>query len=220
MRVYHLLSEEWALENINKMRLKVSLLEDLNDPFEFLALDTSNPIIAKTLPATRYDLGKTSGVLCFSERWLNPVLWSHYGDGHKGIALGFEIPDFIEGEPLLIKVSYTSERINYSESDIEKFDEQDMHKVLATKYAHWKYEEEVRVFTSIEEKDKETGLYYVPFSDNLSLVEVILGVRCKVPPVCIRRKLKNYSQSVKIIESKLDERTFSVVKKYADEFET
>ncbi len=46
-------------------------------------------------------------------------------------------------------------------------------------------------------------------------VEVILGVRCKVSRHEIQRMLKNYLPGVKIVESKLDERTFSVVDKSA-----
>jgi hypothetical protein len=34
MRVYHFLPERWAIEDLVKKRLKVSLLDDLNDPFE------------------------------------------------------------------------------------------------------------------------------------------------------------------------------------------
>jgi hypothetical protein len=215
MRVYNFLSANWALKDLEKKRIKVSFLEDLNDPFEFLALDTSDPVVDTALNATRYTLGQTRGVLCFSRAWSNPVLWSHYGDKHKGIALGFDIPDLIDGEWPLIDVSYVLERLKYSANDLQKWNELDMHKLLATKFEHWKYEDEVRVYTSIKERDKKSGFCFVPFSDNLTLVEVILGVRCKVAQNEIHHILKNYLPGVKIIESKLDERTFSVLDKFS-----
>ena len=35
-------------------------------------------------------------ILCFSRNWDNLLLWSHYGDRHMGVCLGFDIP---AGEP-------------------------------------------------------------------------------------------------------------------------
>ncbi len=37
-RVYHLLSCDYAIKDLNQCRLKVSTFTDLNDPFELLAL--------------------------------------------------------------------------------------------------------------------------------------------------------------------------------------
>jgi hypothetical protein len=38
MRVYHFLPKRWAIKDIVKKRLKVSLLDDLNDPFELMGI--------------------------------------------------------------------------------------------------------------------------------------------------------------------------------------
>jgi hypothetical protein len=43
-------------------------------------------------------------MLCFSRDWHNPVQWSHYADKHRGICLGFDVPD-----SLLVPVQYTKE---------------------------------------------------------------------------------------------------------------
>jgi hypothetical protein len=32
-------------------------------------------------------------MLCFSRTSSNILMWSHYGDNHKGICLGFDVPD-------------------------------------------------------------------------------------------------------------------------------
>lgn len=33
------------------------------------------------------------GVICLSEYYQDPMLWSHYSDGCRGVAFVFEIPD-------------------------------------------------------------------------------------------------------------------------------
>ena len=38
----------------------------------------------------------TRAILCFSRNWDNLLLWSHYGDSHTGVCLGFDIA---EGDP-------------------------------------------------------------------------------------------------------------------------
>lgn len=32
-----------------------------------------------------------TGLLCFSTNWTNPLLWSHYGEKHTGVCLGFNL---------------------------------------------------------------------------------------------------------------------------------
>jgi hypothetical protein len=39
-----------------------------------------------------------------SRSWENPVLWSHYAEGHKGVCLGFDVK-----EELLEEVKYADE---------------------------------------------------------------------------------------------------------------
>ena len=46
------------------------------------------------------------GVLCFSRGWHNPLLWSHYGDKHRGVCLGFDVPN-----AHIVHVSYNSSRL-------------------------------------------------------------------------------------------------------------
>ncbi len=36
MRLYHFFSEKYALEALRNKRIKVSIINELNDPFEFL----------------------------------------------------------------------------------------------------------------------------------------------------------------------------------------
>jgi hypothetical protein len=63
----------------------------------------------------RYD----RGVCCFSTSFKNPLLWSHYGDKHNGICIGYNL----ERNPLPIieKVEYRRNRV-ITTSLIEKSD--------------------------------------------------------------------------------------------------
>jgi hypothetical protein len=49
----------------------------------------------------------THGMLCFSSDWSDPVIWAHYSDKHRGVCLGFEIPD-VYGT----KVNYIDDRLH------------------------------------------------------------------------------------------------------------
>jgi hypothetical protein len=41
MRLYYFLDKTYGLEDISKRRLKISLLNDLNDPFELFGMQLS-----------------------------------------------------------------------------------------------------------------------------------------------------------------------------------
>jgi hypothetical protein len=92
MRVYKFLCKKFALDNLTKRRIKISEYSDMNDPFELRGVALSDPKLQSQLT----HLIRSSGALCFSRNWRNPVLWSHYGDKHKGICLGLDIGAAVE----------------------------------------------------------------------------------------------------------------------------
>ncbi len=59
-----------------------------------------------------------------------------------------------------------------------------------TKYKGWSYEREHRSWAGRTEKDPDTGLYFVQFSETLMLREVLLGERCTVTRQEIRSALR------------------------------
>src|SRR5580700_1933129 len=93
MRVYHYLETKWALDNIRRRRLKLSKIDDMNDPYEWECVRSSNERSQAALKATKERIVEMHGALCFSRSWSNILMWSHYGDRHKGICLGFDLPD-------------------------------------------------------------------------------------------------------------------------------
>ena len=88
-------------------RLKLAMLEDMNDPFELLGIELKTPEDrAFFQEQLKPEMNRTIGLLCFSRKWSNPVLWSHYADKHRGLCLGFDIPDLRAKE-----VTYVGRRL-------------------------------------------------------------------------------------------------------------
>src|SRR5947208_1929464 len=100
IRVYHMVPLKFAKANIELRRLKIATFSDANDPFEAKALNLRgrhNREARKLLNHFRASQDEQTGMLCFSRSWTNPVLWSHYAEGHKGVSLGFDIKaDLVE----------------------------------------------------------------------------------------------------------------------------
>ena len=71
-----------------------------------------------------------------------------------------------------------------------------MEQVLATKFSHWSYEDEYRLFVQLM---KETeGLQYQPFSEQLKLVEVTAGIRSSVTREEINTSWEQWAGSVDV----------------------
>lgn len=164
MMLYHFLSEEFSLKVLKEKRLKVSRLNELNDPFEFLGVDLSDKQFRIGMTTTRNILSSKNGLLCFSESWSSPVMWAHYASRHRGICLGFEVGDGV------------AEKVKYREERVPKpavLNEQFVEGLLFSKFKHWEYEEEWRVYVRLQEQ--EQGIYYVNFNEKLTLRTVIVG---------------------------------------------
>lgn len=179
MRVYKFLESKWALECIRKRRLKISLIPELNDPWEGRALEFENSDQEVAWDFMHSGFSALMGMLCFSKSWDNPLLWSHYGRDHTGMALGFDIPDrYPSGEQFYFEVNYVEKPKHFAhKQDDMAIAKQTLIAALSTKFDHWSYEQEVRLFLGLSEPDKETGLFFVGLGEMLRLREVIFGVR-------------------------------------------
>jgi hypothetical protein len=83
MRAYKFLDEKFGLKTLAEKRLKISRLDDLNDPFELIPFDIRNRANRFALKRVRAQLARNRGMLCFSGNWRDPVLWAHYSDKHR-----------------------------------------------------------------------------------------------------------------------------------------
>jgi hypothetical protein len=199
VRAYHLISATHALSNLRHRRLKIATFDDLNDPFELWAVAQPNPTLRRGLRRWKEQIARTYGVLCFSKTWDNPVLWSHYADRHRGIALGFDINSDIVKE-----VTCTRSR-----PPIGRADEPTLHTLLYTKHYDWQYEQEVRVYARLEERDAATDLYFGGFNEHMVLREIITGPLCATTKHEIEAALCD--EHVAITKGRLAFNTFNVV---------
>lgn len=201
MLVYHFISAQYGLEGIRNRRLKVSRIMELNDPFEFLGVNLSDRRFRKALRDTKEELSKSKGILCFSESWRNPVLWSHYADRHRGLCLGFEVSNSLIG-----KVEYVDLRFPAPSA----FDEAFMRKLLFTKFRHWEYEQEQRIYIELEEH--EDGIYYADFSDEFALRTVIVGDQSNVTRAELAQALGDLDPEVESFKARAGFNDFEVVR--------
>lgn len=209
MRLYNLTSEKWALDNLRNRRIKISTIEDLNDPFELQGLQLSKKEYRIAFRRLKQQLHKNRGILCFSKSWKNPVLWSHYGDKHRGVCLGFDVPDDMF-TPITYVESMRLVDFNLDNSR-NQLDENLMNELLHQKYRDWGYEEEYRGWIKLDEKDKKTGLYFMEFSDTLKLKEIIVGPRSKIKLMELRRIISPHIKGVEIHQARLAFKSYSVV---------
>ncbi len=112
------------------------------------------------------------GICCFSTSFNNPLLWSHYGDQHRGICVGYglqrvpepEIHQVIYGGSRTIKSSLVASAI--LDNDIAAIRQLDQD-VLLRKAEDWTYENEWRL---LGRQGKQES--------NLLLTDITFGIRC------------------------------------------
>lgn len=114
------------------------------------------------------------GVFSLATRNNCPLMWSHYGEQHKGICIGYSVPATLSTSTLRPqKVSYGGSRVVLASQikamlngDASARDSVDA-RVLLTKARDWRYEKEWRL---IGPRGKNPS--------PLELVEIIFGMRC------------------------------------------
>jgi len=121
-RVYKFTSAQYGINNLQKRRLKLSTIDDLNGPFDLCPLDITDPAISNAVDALIAHFRKTAAMLCFSRNWDNLLLWSHYGDSHTGVCLAFEIPDGDPGANYDTDVLYQPNLLHIGRSEEVNFD--------------------------------------------------------------------------------------------------
>lgn len=209
MRVYHFLNEKFALKNLKNRRLKIATIMELNDPFEFFSLEMSDKELRRCFNQAKVKYSKIIGLLCFSTTWSNPVQWSHYADGHKGVCLGFDVPDNV-----LKDVTYTNKRLllfSNKKDFYKKISEEHIKIYLSTKYSHWKYEKETRVHVPLSDKDND-GRYYSDFGHQLKLRQVLIGACSEISRYTLSEALGDLSTSVETFKTRRAFKSFRIIK--------
>lgn len=203
-----------SLETLEKyilpeLRIRLSTFDTVNDPFELLGVRQSDPESRHHF-AGLYELWvKTLGFVSFSDNWKSPLMWGHYAKNHTGVCLGIEVPD---QRPM--KVSYEPHRLQVllEMSPLEAaVDEEVIKKVVTTKFKDWEYEREWRYIEKLVNKDEETGFYYVDFSPDFELREIIAGARCERSLEDIRKQVFGNTETITLIKARAAFGAFSMV---------
>jgi hypothetical protein len=206
MRVYYFTDQVGGVRILTTKSLRISRLDRLNDPFEFLGVDLSNRNHRRALRETKRKVGESAGLLCFSKSWHNPVLWGHYAQKHTGLCLGFDIPT-----NHLRHVNYVTSRFPWPDELNQAFMEQ----VLFSMFVHWSYEDEYRAWASLRESESD-GHYYCPFSSSLTLRQVLVGAESSITREELRQALRNFADNVETFKTRPAFRSFRVVRNKDD----
>jgi hypothetical protein len=151
---WHYLPARHEISDLRERRLKVCELGHFNDPFEFWpSMRYSDKGIRDKYKAVVRQIEKKWGVLCFSGVWDRQLLWAHYADGHKGVALGFEIPRGPQ-DPF-VTVHYRARQLRPvveldTGPEAEAKNEERFLALGRVKSVEWHYEDESRLFVPLK----------------------------------------------------------------------
>jgi hypothetical protein len=207
MRLYHYLEAQLALEGIRKRRLRVSKIQDTNDPYEFACVRSKDEQSQQALDKFARGWFSDMRVQCFGRSWNNVVMWSHYGDRHRGICLGFDVPD-----ERVREVKYVGDIMVVGRLRRAVANENDelLERLLWAKYDGWSYEQEVRSIGQKVNMIEDGGEYFVPFGRYLCLKEVIAGARFSMKRSVIDEALGGYP-GVLVVKAKCSPTSFGVI---------
>jgi hypothetical protein len=174
MILYKYVSFKTAVSIVKNSTIGFSCLEDLNDPFEGTSVhfeDNGDVPTNLAANAVRNRMSRKFGVLSLTRTPLNPTMWSHYGDDHRGVVIGIDVEaaNLNSSKASLVPAKYgdviysstiptkqlpllSTEQLIAIGNEVESFEEQDYELFKRTflyKSLPWNYEEEVRVVKNI-----------------------------------------------------------------------
>jgi hypothetical protein len=174
-RLYHFLKGRYAVAAIEKQRLHISRIEDLNDAFEFIGIALDDKRDRIHLSSYRRRLNAEQGIICMSETWSKPQMWGHYGESFRGMVLGFDV-----SEEDFFKVRYRKTRPRLADLGLSSYAEigpGHLKELARIKSDGWAYEDEWRCQMPLVKSEVIQGEthYFQPFGPSLRLKQVIAG---------------------------------------------
>lgn len=220
--LYRFLPVEAAIKTIEMRAFRVSRLVELNDPFEWLPgldgvenLPPGGAGLANwCMDQALKDLNDRMGMLCFSKTFRDLVLWSHYADLHRGIAIEVNHP-IVES---LYQVKYDKPRpiipLSWWHDDSKRKElEERLWDLFLQKSAGWSYEKEYRVVVGLDLCPIYEGMYFRPIPDKPEnfITRVIIGARSTVSPSYVRRTLEmNDLKNVQVVKAQRSLKTYDI----------
>lgn len=153
------------------------------------------------------------GIVSLAERANCPLMWSHYGDQHHGVCIGYSVPK--RSVAAVQKVKYRGSRLVQASQVAAMLAGDDAVRdrvdaaVLLQKAGSWSYEQEWRLIG-------KRGLQDSP----LELEEIVFGMRCKASvKYAVVKALEDRSAQVKFYEIRDVAGTFQLRKYILDDGE-
>ena len=176
-RLYYFTCTKYALEGIQKRRLKATQLDKTNDPFELLACRSESVEGMETEEYFRWRHSLDWRMLCLSKTYKNPLMWGHYADKGKGICLGFDvIIDDGSPVPRAFEVDYQPARVrpDYEPPGLASIPSSLKFwlNTRLVKSRDWAYEKEWRMWVHTHDDltfDTDKDMYFIPFKNRLTL---------------------------------------------------
>ena len=194
--LYRFFKASDGIDTLERGRLRIGRIAGFSDPFEWrpgIRAECAGSLLkTQAVIETAFsEMNKQFGLICFSSSCREPVLWSHYGESHRGIAIEFELPC----GPSLERVEYCDDRVTIEPQWIGDSGQKDilsqaLTKVTVRKSTGWSYEREWRLSVTLREEDHHEGSYWVEFDKVANVKRVILGEFCPAwVELAIRRLL-------------------------------
>ncbi|MFA6858037.1 MAG: DUF2971 domain-containing protein [Treponema sp.] len=146
--------------------------------FKNAVLAAESKIIQEWIDTYQQHISEKIRIGCFTKDPCNILMWGHYADCHKGIALGFDFSDDSNLMEHLFKVHYSKRNygldIKYCYGKIPSLVQ--MVEILTRKYNAWKYEKEYRLVLLTNELDNNNNLYGINGIDKY-LQQIIIGYK-------------------------------------------
>lgn len=158
------------------------------------------------------------GIICFCDpnkiiEGDDILLWSHYGDKHKGVRIFFETDDIKILSTNLFQVVYSFERAcidiaDLSASAFNKNVEDAYRNTFKTKNKSWEYENEVRWIINLKECSQENGRSYIPLLPR-AIRRIDFGCKCQSDEI-VSILDNNAYKHVKLYKALVHEHKFSL----------
>lgn len=151
------------------------------------------------------------GLLSLAKRYDCPLMWSHYGDQHRGLCFGYSVPDASRshlhrmnyGGRRVVLASQVAAMLEGDEAARRSVDEA----VLLRKARDWQYEKEWRLLGP-------RGTHDSP----LELVQVLFGTRCEgAVKHAVSKALEGRAGKVKLYEMHEVRGTFKLKRRVLDD---
>lgn len=174
--------DKYGINILRHKVLKISRVDEFNDPYEFRIARNDNANINKAVEDLYNYQKYFYRVICLSSEYNNLILWSHYSRNHTGVLIKFDTDKIdVNGDDnlsrYLHRVVYKDDMIEIPNNFLELSEEEQetiINKNTFIKYSDWAYEDEYRAIVRF---DHEENKRYIELNPS-SILEVILGLHC------------------------------------------